>query len=138
MQVKDLSATERTALRPYFEANRRVMVEWDSIPVTTLNTFLGIAIWGYQRSSADPLSILELSQKVGLPYTTVSRHLRLLGDGERAGLSRTGPKLVETAVYPLNRRMKIAYLTARGKALADQLDFILSRGDKLRADIPAD
>lgn len=122
----DTGATLRTGLRPYFEANRRVLVESDEITLSILNTFLGVALWGYDRSQREPLTIQELSARIGLPYTTVSRHLRYLGEGERLR-GKVGPKLVDTAIYPLNRRQKTAFLTPRGRALAEQLRYLMDR-----------
>jgi DNA-binding transcriptional ArsR family regulator len=125
----------KVALRAYFEANRRVLAEADEMPVSILNTFLGVALWGYDRQKGDPLTIQELSEKVGLPYTTVSRHLRYLGDYYRA--DRPGLDLVGTEIYAMNRRQKIAFLTTRGRALAEQLGFLLaSAKGSNHADLP--
>lgn len=65
--------------------------------------------------------IKELSEKVGLPYTTVSRHLRYLGDFERTGVEGLG--LVRTDIYVMNRRQKVVSLTTKGKAMRDLLLF---------------
>jgi DNA-binding transcriptional ArsR family regulator len=108
-------------LKGYFEANRTIMAERDEIPATIINTFLGVVIWGeHQGSKGEPLTLKELSERVGLPYTTVSRHLRYLGDYERLGVPGLG--LVRTDIYPLNRRQKVATLTPKGKALASRLE----------------
>jgi DNA-binding transcriptional ArsR family regulator len=111
-------------LKGYFEANRTIMAEREEIPSTIINTFLGVVIWGeHQGSKGEPLTLKELSERVGLPYTTVSRHLRYLGDYERTGVPGLG--LVRTDIYPLNRRQKVATLTAKGKALASRLEHAL-------------
>lgn len=110
-------------LRGYFEANRLMLTGRDELPTTILNTFLGVALWGHNNPKDEPLTIQELSDKVGLPYTTVSRHLRYLGEMERVG--KPGYGLVDTEVYVLNRRQKIVKLTPKGRNLVDQLRYIL-------------
>lgn len=128
-------ATTKTSIQAYFEANRRMLSEMDELSVTVLNTFLGVVLWGYDRKQDDPLTIYELSEKIGLPYTTVSRHLRYLGEGERMTRG-PAPKLVERHIYPLNRRQKVVSLTSKGRALGEQLMFILERRNVGNADIP--
>lgn len=109
-------------LRGYLEANRIMMAEREEIPATIINTFLGVALWGSDGPKGEPFTIKELAEKIGLPYTTVSRHLRYLGDKERTGVDGLG--LVDTAIYLPNRRQKVAFLTSKGKALRDRLLFV--------------
>lgn len=110
-------------LRGYFEANRTIMSLRPEIPTTIVNTFLGVALWGYEDDHKEPITIKELSDMVGLPYATVSRHLRYLGDYERIGVEGMG--LVKTDVYLMNRRQKVVSLTREGKALKDRLEYAL-------------
>lgn len=115
-----------TNLRGYFEANRLMLDHREEIPVTIVNTFLGVALWGFEDDNKEPITIRELSERVGLPYATVSRHLRYLGDKERVGVDGMG--LVQTDIYLLNRRQKVVSLTAKGRSLRDRLTYLLSQG----------
>jgi DNA-binding transcriptional ArsR family regulator len=114
---------EKTALKAYFEANRVFLGVREEINASLINTFLGVCIWGFDRDDKDPLTIRELSSKIGLPYTTVSRHLRYLGDYERMNVEGMG--LVKTDIYIMNRRQKTISLTTKGKAFRDRLLFSL-------------
>ena len=116
-------------LRGYFEANRTIMALRAEIPATIINTFVGVALWGHEDERKEPITIKELSERVGLPYATVSRHLRYLGDFERLGVEGMG--LVKTDTYLMNRRQKIVSLTREGKALRDRMEYALgARKDK--------
>lgn len=84
------SGDDLAKLRAYFEANRVMLGIREEINASIINTFLGVAIWGGSNYAKEPLTIKELSAKVGLPYTTVSRHLRYLGELERQGRPRNG------------------------------------------------
>lgn len=116
-------------LRAYLEANRRVQAEQAEqsqyIPVAILNTFLGVVLWGYD-ASGDPVPLEEIAEKVGITPQTMSTHLRYLGDRYREG--KEGMGLVELDTYLLNRRMKVARLTRKGRLLVEQLAFILEGG----------
>ena len=97
----------------------------EELPVSILKTFLGVCIWGGDDSTKEPMTLQELSEKIGAPVTTVSRHLRYLGDWERLGIPGMG--LVRTDIYPLNRRQKVASLTKEGRAVASQIRTALER-----------
>ena len=118
-----MQAHHTQALRGYFEANRTIMALRPEIPATIINTFLGVAMWGHEDDKKEPITIKELSEQVGLPYATVSRHLRYLGDYERIGVEGMG--LVRTDVYLMNRRQKVVSLTREGRALKDRLEYAL-------------
>ncbi len=64
-------------------------------------------------------TIKELSVLADVPYTSMSRHYRYLGEKERVG--KDGLNLVEVRVNPDNRREKLVYLTTNGKLLKDQI-----------------
>jgi len=64
-------------------------------------------------------TIKELSVLADVPYTSMSRHYRYLGEKERVG--KNGLNLVEVHVNPDNRREKLVYLTKDGEALRDKL-----------------
>jgi len=110
-------------LRSFFEACGVMINVRDGLPVTIMKTFLGVAIWGFNNPKDTPLTITELSEKIGLPMATTSYHLRYLGDFERIGVPGLG--LVKTAQYVLNRRQKVVSLTPKGKALASQLMYLM-------------
>ena len=113
-------------LRQLFEANRRVLAEAPDMTLSVFSTFLGVALWGGSSRTEDPLTFRELGEHIGLPYTTVSRHLRYLGEWQRPGVPGLG--LIKTDTWVLNQRQKTAALTPRGKALADQLLYFLDKG----------
>lgn len=123
MPRNTLSNDQLTTLYGYFEANRRVLTASEEMPVTILSTFLGVAMWEHEGRTEEPLSLMELGEKVGLPASTVSRHLRYLGYGPRRKVP--GMEVVRTYVHPENRRMKYAVLTAKGRALRDGILFAL-------------
>lgn len=113
-------------LRKLFESNRIFMTLAQEINAPIMNTFLGVALWGEDARPDDPLSIHELSERVGLAETTVSRHLRYLGIQRRIGVEGLG--LVDTKLHPLDRRQKIVFLTRAGKTLRDQLMYAMGEG----------
>lgn len=122
----NMSFASQNTLRAYLEANRRMQAAQTDhtqyIPVTILNTFLGVVLWsGDERGEPVPLEVI--ADRLGITPQTLSTHLRYLGDKYREG--KEGMGLVELDTYLINRRMKIARLTAKGKLLADQLVYIL-------------
>lgn len=121
------TSENRDSLRAYLEANRRVQAAQTEatqyIPVTILNSFLGVALWGGLSSKDEPTPLEVIAERLGITPQTLSTHLRYLGDKYREG--KEGMGLVELDTYVLNRRMKVARLTPKGRALADQLMYIL-------------
>lgn len=91
----------------------------EEMPVSLMKTYLGVVLWGADRRKSEPLTMMELAEKIGLPPTTVSRHLRYLGDFERPGVS--GANLVQTSINPLDRRQRVVELTPKGKSLRDMV-----------------
>ncbi|TPJ33700.1 hypothetical protein [Mesorhizobium sp. B2-8-3] len=118
---------EQEVLRAYLEANKRVQAtqtDGQIMPLAILNTLLGAAIWGDDPVRGGPATLEELAGRLGIGPTTLSTHLRYLGDKYRS--DKDGLGLVQVEEYPLNRRMKTVGLTHKGKALVDQLAYILS------------
>ncbi|WP_266031255.1 helix-turn-helix domain-containing protein [Brucella intermedia] len=119
----------RDTLRAYLEANRRIQAAQSDatqfIPVTILNSFLGVILFGTD-ASGHPVPLEEIAERLNITPQTFSTHLRYLGDKYREG--KPGMDLVELDIYPINRRMKTVRLTRKGKALADQIIFILQKG----------
>lgn len=117
------------ALRAYLEANRRIQAEQTNanqyIPVNILNSFLGVALWG-DDDKGEPMPLEHIAERLGIPPTTLSTHLRYLSDRYRG--DKDGLGLVEIEIYPLNRRMRTARLTRKGRTIADQLAYILQGG----------
>jgi DNA-binding MarR family transcriptional regulator len=113
-------------IRAYFEANRRLVQEAREIPVAIALTFLGAAIWeDVQDRDGEHMTLEDLAIKVGMTPTTVSQHLRYLGEFYRYG--KPGLGLVETAENRSNRRKKVFFLTPKGRGLIAQLDLILRK-----------
>ncbi|WP_230173174.1 hypothetical protein [Rhizobium sp. CECT 9324] len=121
------TSDNRDTLRAYLEANRRVQAaqteDTQYIPITILNSFLGVALWGGLTSKDEPTPLEVIAERLCITPQTLSTHLRYLGDKYRDG--KEGMGLVELDTYVLNRRMKVAKLTPKGRALADQLMYIL-------------
>lgn len=120
-----MDARTTKSLRGYFEANRVLTALKDEINTSIVNTFIGVCIWGHESDNDEPLTIRQLSERIGLPYTTVSRHLRYLGDMERFG--KDGMGLVQTDIYVMNRRQKVVSLTTKGRSLRDRVAFALGK-----------
>lgn len=120
-----LSGQHSKIFRAYLAANQRVVAEQTRsdqyIPVAILNTFIGVVLWGDREDGPVPLE--EIARKLNMGPTTLSTHLRYLGDHYRSG--KEGLGLVEMEPYLPNRRMKVVKLTRKGKALADQLAYLL-------------
>ena len=89
------------------------------LPVSVFKTFLGVCLWGGNGAGNEPLQLQELALRIGLPTTTVSRHLRYLGDWERQDVPGMG--LVRTDINVRNRRQKVASLTPQGIIVAGKL-----------------
>ncbi|WP_223478551.1 ArsR family transcriptional regulator [Oricola indica] len=110
-------------LQGYLDANLVMLSLKGEINASIINTFLGVALWGGIHDGEEPLTLHELASRIGLSETTVSRHLRYLGDWERQ--EKPGMGLVKTDTYPRNRRQKVASLTTKGVHLRDQLLAVL-------------
>jgi DNA-binding MarR family transcriptional regulator len=79
----------------------------------TVLTFLTIASSG---SGGIPQS--QLLKLTGMTQAGVSRNITRLGDGS---VREAGLKLIESYEDPMNRRYKLVKLTAKGKAVVDQI-----------------
>lgn len=118
------------AIRPLLEANR-LLLGTNGTRELTINaviTFLGVCIWeGELDRNGDPIQLQELARRLDFSATTVSQHLRYLGDFYRSDRDG-GAGLVGTEDYTGDRRRKVFFLTQRGKAIARSLEYILTRG----------
>lgn len=112
------------ALHGLFEANRAALGIAGEINVSLWTTFIGVALWGHNDKKRDPLTFNALGRKIGLPYTTVSRHMRYLGEWRQPGVPGLG--LIKADIWVLNQRQKYAYLTPKGQRLVEQMVALLT------------
>ncbi|XHC10658.1 hypothetical protein ABWH98_24530 [Labrenzia sp. ac12] len=91
--------------------------------LSLMSAFVAAIIRHPQGENDDAPTIKELSELAGVPYTSMSRHLRYLGDRERIG--KPGLKLVEVRENPDNKREKMVYLTLEGEELRDKVFSLL-------------
>ena len=114
---------DKATLKAFIAANQKVIAQstgGQQITLAVLNTLLGAAVWGYDKNQAgDPATLEDLADYLGTSPTTISLHMRYLGDKYRA--DQPGLDLVTTEIYPLNRRKKTFRLTKKGEALAKQI-----------------
>lgn len=101
------------------EVNRAFMALEHEISAALMNTFLVVALWGKERGASDPLTIGAIAEKVGIPASTISRHLRYLGASRRRGVPGLG--LVETWHVEDDARQKGVGLTPEGKRFRENL-----------------
>lgn len=112
--------------RAYLEANRRISAEVvgadQYMTIAILNSFLGVVLWGGDDKEPTPLEVI--AKNLGIAPTTFATHLAYLGEHYRKG--KPGMGLVYLEPYLLNRRMKVAKLTRKGRSVADSLAYTLS------------
>ena len=72
------------------------------------------------------LSLTSLSQRTGMPLSTVSRIVGALAQNRQRGVPYN---LVRVALSVAERRKKELYLTARGKAVIGSLNGIINNAD---------
>lgn len=106
--------SSQLTLRALLEVNRMFVAEQREINAALIATFLGVAL-GSRQVEERHVSMRELARQVGLPPTTVSRHVRYLGPGIREG--EEGMGLVELVPSPDDGRAKHIRLTLKGEAL---------------------
>lgn len=111
-------------LRNYYSVTQKVREEMGDLPVGILITFLGVAIWEERSiNSEEAMSLMALSEALGMPNSTVSQNLRYLGTYYRKGKDSLG--LVLTKPNPNNRRQSLFYLSPKGRALATEISNML-------------
>jgi DNA-binding MarR family transcriptional regulator len=124
LEVHDLKA-----IRAYYMANQRILTDYPDIPASALNTYLGIILTVMGSKEQEPVTIKELATRLGLPYTTMSRHIRFMMVKPVQVGRKDGPGWVDTTINLLDRRERDVVLTPKGKRLAAQLVAILAGGD---------
>lgn len=90
------------------------------MPIGILLSLLAVAQYSPRKEQdpRDQLSLQQIAEVAGIPYTSMSRHLRYLGEMERPGVPGLG--LVDVAELIIDRRQKGAYLTHKGNRLMEQ------------------
>jgi hypothetical protein len=120
--------SDHRALRAYFEAGQ-YMASLSStleLPVSIFVTFMGAAMWTNRRDHVDgPMPLEELAARTGKTPSSISSHLRYLGNRYRD--DKPGLGLVRTYEHPLNGRMKTFQLTPKGEAVAEHLRYLHGR-----------
>lgn len=109
--------TERL-LEAHMEANRLMQTGRPEMPISVMNTFLAIILRESEGQAERPC-LLDLSVELGLPATSMSRHVRYLGEFERRGVPGCG--WVSVSIHPKDGRQRVVQLTRKGKAVADRL-----------------
>ena len=94
------------------------------MPMSVFTTYLAVAKLQPMRPDDKAPAIYRVGEIAGLPYTTVSRHVRMLGV-HRYRKGRYGVGLVETFINLENRREKLVVLTDEGKAIASEFSKLL-------------
>ncbi|WP_346895685.1 hypothetical protein [uncultured Roseibium sp.] len=87
--------------------------------LSQLSAFLVAALHQPTGEDERPPTIRELATLSELPYTSMSRHYRYLGERQRHG--KEGLGLVDVRIDPDNKRQKQVYLTSNGSALAKKI-----------------
>ncbi|MBO6814538.1 MAG: hypothetical protein JJ891_06745 [Rhizobiaceae bacterium] len=126
METKTGMKDDKT-IRALLEAVRLMEESGRAMTLGQAMTFLGVVLWGASNKHEEPLTLVELSERIGIPYTSLVRHIRYLGE-EGLRPSQPGLGLISSEVYLLNRRQKVAYLTPKGLRLAEKLKYIVSNG----------
>lgn len=108
-------------LEAYIEANRLIQLTRPEMPVTIVNTFLAIVL---EENDTAPPCLLELSKKLGIPASSMSRHVRYLSDWERVGKPGCGWVIID--IHPHDNRQRVAKLSRKGRLMADQIRRVLT------------
>lgn len=106
------------------KVNRLFMADQKEINAALISTFLGVAIWYEEHNAGSRLSFGDLARRLGLPASTVSRHLRYLGERQRKGVPGMG--LVEVMTADEDARRKWVRLTPAGKELAARVQGLMA------------
>lgn len=122
----ELTTKDRQGVMALYRSTDYMLGKSPELPATILKTFLGVILWGDRSRNEEPMTILELGERLEIAPSTVSRHLRYLGERERTGVEGMG--LVELHEYTLNRRYKTVHLTQQGRAVAKRLVLEMQEG----------
>ena len=122
----EMSPEERRAVQALYRATDYMLGRSPELPVTVLKTFLGVIRYADRPKHEEQMTVFNLSEKLGIPASTVSRHLRYLGERERTGVDGMG--LVELREYIHDRRYKSVHLTEKGRQAARRLMTEMNEG----------
>lgn len=102
------------ALRALLEVNRMFIAEQREINAAIISSYLGIAMSSSDGCTSQAVPVAEMAERIGLPPSTLYRHIAYLGSGPRAEVPGLG--LVETFPDPEDGRSKLVKLTLKGEA----------------------
>jgi DNA-binding MarR family transcriptional regulator len=85
----------------------------EDMTIAAAISFLAVAM-------SEGRSLTEYADMLERPHSTMSRHLKDLGEFDRK--RESGLRLIEQRTDPADRRKNIYRLTARGKKLSAELD----------------
>lgn len=89
------------------------------LPMSVMTVFLAIA----DRPDSE-VTTRDLIDETGMSPSAFSRALLTLSNQHYAK-KKDGLHLIEVVFHPEDRRLRLAYLTARGKQLADTIEGLL-------------
>ncbi|MBG6178796.1 DNA-binding MarR family transcriptional regulator [Labrenzia sp. EL_208] len=89
------------------------------INMSQVSAFVAAAFSQPDNEDEEAPTIKELSALAGVPYSTMSRHYRYLGEKERHG--KDGLGLVTVTINADDRRERNVHLTKAGNMLKEQL-----------------
>ena len=94
-----------------------------TITVSSLSTFLYIA-QEQQYIYDNKLSMQEIALRMGIPYTSLARQIKLLsgGVGDSSGLG-----LIDHGIEQSNSKIRILSISEKGKYFLKELDRVLSQ-----------
>ncbi|WP_339773307.1 hypothetical protein [uncultured Pseudosulfitobacter sp.] len=101
---------------PAIEILRRLDPE---LPMSVLVTFFTLA-------DGEPIEVRDLLQRVDLSSSALNRALTYLGDAHWQRTSKKmGLGLVQQTISPEDRRVRIACLSPKGRAIIKQIEEVL-------------
>lgn len=114
-----MNSRSNRKLHSLMRVNEQFLEERSEINAALINSYLAAAMSQPDAVDGTAPTVKDLSKLTDLPYATMSRHLRYLGDRERDG--KKGMHLVQVDVNPDNRREKQVFLTHKGEELRAEI-----------------
>lgn len=115
-----------TQAQTLLDINSRLLAVHPDIPVSVFSTFLAVVRLQPSSPHETPPTIFDVSRTAGIPYTSVSRHLRILSPN-KVRKDRNGIGLVVTFISPDDARAKCVVLSRSGIAIARYMGQDLQR-----------
>lgn len=107
-----LSEDEKTVLRRLYKVVDAMRAIDATLPMQTFAAFLQVAL-------EDGQNVSQIGVKIGLAQSSASRNIATLSDWDYT--KKTGLKLVEYRVDPMNLSTKTIHLSNKGSKLVDTL-----------------